>query len=334
MKKKKSAGEARIDIIAWPVPKRAGVDFSEIWPDIPFDFQLRYCNTPDGFEQWARAFVADHKGTFNFLRVNLPDESTGHAPESPTKKHLSYWILRECYDAAHFVNISQEKRRNHREAVEEIKDRKGRSPLKALKQLQSFLKRYRRAGGRIADYWIHEIYGSRPVLPERLMKRPKANKGRRRGSVEVLELPTMEWTMSVDALKQTLTVLERAMKSYARIREPNDEEPKEPEVSAWPYAGPLSFPQPSPMVKERKNAAADGLIFGLALLIRRYMAKKPPPPPMELPSRGRLDEQNEIISELVRATLKDEHITADKVKERLKSLLREGAKYIEWEHSK
>lgn len=290
-------------------PKEAEVDFITIRSHMPTDFLLEVLDEPQNFGEWQNVFKArpEVKKVLESLEDVLINKAGGHAPESPTYDHLEYWILRACYETVHFKDIFGEKRKKERKERELTKDLigQGRTASAIVEELLEFVekksKRYPEAVNRIAQWWFLGAYGSRPAMPKRLQGRPP-----------------------LEMLKRNLTGLKNSFELYAT---------KARKISSWPCVGCLSFPQPGKkgMIKGLQDPARDSLIFELAFLIRRYLSKKPSPPLMELPSRGHFARQNEVIAELINATLEGSSICAEKVKERLDFLTKAGAKYVGWE---
>ncbi|MHB1381952.1 MAG: hypothetical protein ACYCXJ_06990 [Thermoleophilia bacterium] len=255
---------------------------------------------PDGFEIWQKKFKADNEDDFVFLDETIMEYMD---IEEEQCEPLRYHICRACFDATNFQDLSADILREERDAVAEINNAEGRSPIKAIDELLKFCKDYPGAAEKIAGYWLPEAYGGHPDLPRRLAGKPP---------LEMLkgDLEKMKWGFGFYSKKHY-------------------EHPHYPIQS-----GPLSFPrEEGKRTRLRDNPAVDGLIFEMALLIRCFLHGLPIDTlhrPMELPERKRLNAAPELITRFVNAAL-DKDFPLEKIVERLDSLRKGKAKWVGWD---
>lgn len=157
----------------------------------------------------------------------------------------------------------------------------------------------------IAGYWFPEAYGNSPRLPARLAEKKP---------LEIL-------LHNLDRLKYSNEIYTEKSQKYG--------------FSPIQY-GPLVIPRTKKQqrIQTRKNPYVDGLIFELNLLIHWYLHRIPITADiMEIPKGTRLKEGDKIIADIVNAAL-NENKTAKQVHNRLDSLKKVGAKWVDWEQYK
>lgn len=250
------------------------------------------------FNAWREAFESSPAGKAALLNFNdlLDGRVTGNAHESPNEDYLKFWILRGCYNATTFRDASRAKRDRDKVDIPRAIHGEGRNQKRAIEDLRQFIRTHPPAAGRAIArarlaLWDQGIY---------------LTSDKQRDLTEVMDaLLAAYW----EGLKQFTPA-----KGFAH----------------WSQSGCLSFP--APLKSKRKATASDSLIFELALLIRRATSNTKQHrllPGTPLPTGGRIAGINQVIAELVNATLgtKFEDV---QVKRRVDALLRQKAEYIPW----
>jgi hypothetical protein len=258
------------------------------------------------FEKYQEEFARSKNGkaALLFLIDSIDGKFGGDAPEELAQDTLNWRVIKSCYNAKRYENISQKKRsREHefeQDTFQEIRG-KGKSQIKAITELRKFIKNYPGASNYAMDVAVQNLYLSSLRIE---IKR------------EDEEFVT--WEQVLDLI---LAEYEVGLRQYIPSRD----------LAYWFHDGCLLFPEP--IEKKRSDSALDGLIFELAFYTKRYISSNPTrvlEPGMPLPRSKRLAAQNEIIAKFVNATL-FKSIDGKGVKQRLDYLVKKKAKLAPWD---
>jgi hypothetical protein len=263
---------------------------------------------PPEFADWAKKFEASHEGeeALTFMEDALYRRAGGYAPELRSIDDLKYAVLRACFDAAHYDDTWYKRKRKGKRAVAEP----GYNPIELIDHLLNFIETYPETADRVAASWVPNVFDRKH--PHRKMK----------------------GLLPQEKLQRTFKKLKEAFGEYHKqpiepiymgcLLFPHLREPKYLKKASTPF-------NLHDRLKGLADPACDGLIFELAILIRRYVSQKPLPSETELPRVIRFAQQNEVIAYLVNATL-DRDLYPEDVKARLDWLRRKGARFVDWEN--
>ena len=249
--------------------------------------------------------------------------------ESPIYKNLLKYILTACFNAKNFLEFevaSPKILREFKGAKKDLSDKR-HSPIKAVKELRSFIDNYPRVANEVMVHAVFKLHEDNISI--------NTNVGE---------------TEAADRLLRK--ILDAHEYGFKQIKKPDY-------LSYYAQAGCFQFQKPA---KQRNfNLAIDGLIFELAYIIRKFVSnpelfeRLDPPEGLPVNILGRkkgkfifghsnfslsqttdmampntpVKKMNEFIALTVNA-LFDKSLDADKIKTRM-GLLKEGAKLIMWD---